>query len=78
VWRKREAVMRKNQEYTKKIRRLAVTNAIASSLLEGVVPSTATVDNLNRYAEGEVSIEELIADAKRRHGRSECVPLNFD
>lgn len=52
-----------------KLRELAVKNAVASSLLEGVVPTAETVENLQRYAKGEASIEELIAEAKRRHNR---------
>lgn len=54
----------------KQIRSLAVKNAVASSLLEGVKPTARTVANLNRYAEGEVSMEALIADAKRRYARA--------
>lgn len=54
----------------KKLRVMAVKNAVASSLLEGVKPTPQTVANLNRYAEGKVSIETLIADAKRRYARA--------
>lgn len=54
----------------KKLRAMAVKNAVASSLLEGVRPTQATVANLNRYAEGKVSMETLIAEAKRRYARA--------
>lgn len=54
----------------KQLRAMAVNNAVASSLLEGVKPSARTLENLNRYAEGKVSIDALIADAKRRYARA--------
>lgn len=52
-----------------KRRRYAVKNAVSSSLLEGIKPSVKTIENLNRYADGQVSIQDLIADAKRRYAR---------
>lgn len=51
-------------------RKMAVRNAVASCLLEGVVPKTGTIANLHRYANGLVTIDELIAEAKRRHTRA--------
>lgn len=63
---KSEASM--SDETTERQRReMAVRNAIASCLLEGLVPKTGTIANLHRYANGLVTIDELIADAKRRH-----------
>lgn len=55
---------------TRRFRAKAVGNAIDSSLLEGVRPSAQTVAQLNRYVEGSVTIEALIADAKRRYARA--------
>lgn len=63
---KSEASM--SDETTERQRReMVVRNAIASYLLEGLVPKTGTIANLHRYANGLVTIDELIADAKRRH-----------
>lgn len=63
---KSEASM--SDETTERQRReMAVRNAIASCLLEGLVPKTGTIANLHRYANGLVTIDELIAGAKRRH-----------
>lgn len=65
---KSEASM--SDETTERQRReMAVRNAIASCLLEGLVPKIGTIANLHRYANGLVTIDELIADAKRRHTR---------
>jgi hypothetical protein len=57
-------------ESLKKFRSMAAQNAVASSLLEGVKPSATAMANLNRYVEGKVTLEALIADAKRRYARA--------
>lgn len=57
------------QEKAKAMRALAVKNAVASSLLEGIKPTASAMNNLKRYAAGQVSVDKLIADAKRRYAR---------
>lgn len=54
----------------KQFRASAASNAVASSLLEGVRPSATAMANLRRYVEGQVTTQALIADAKRRHARA--------
>lgn len=51
-------------------RAMAVKNAIASSLLEGAKPRPHVLEKLNQFVDGQVSIESLIATAKRRYIQS--------
>ena len=74
--RQLEAAMKKTHSEStkvlarKKLRSLAVNNAVASSLLENVKPSARTMADLKRYADGKVSIDTLIADARSRYARA--------
>lgn len=44
-----------------------VRNAIASGQLEGLNPSPVLRENLRRYVLGEVSVDELLREARLRH-----------
>lgn len=56
-------------EQAKARKALAVKNAVASSLLEGIKPTTHAMNNLKKYASGQASVDTLIAEAKRRYAR---------
>lgn len=45
----------------------SVKNAIASGQLEGLNPSLQLREGLRRYVAGEVSVEELLQQARLRH-----------
>lgn len=46
--------------------RWAIENAIAQQRLEGLEPSRAVVDDLERAAHGEISIDDVIANIEKR------------
>lgn len=48
-------------------REKSVRNAIASGQLEGLNPSPQLREGLRRYVAGEVSVEELLHQARLRH-----------
>lgn len=47
-------------------RRRQVSNAVASQRLEGIEPDEQTVEDLNRFASGELEIAEVIDRLKGR------------
>lgn len=55
------------QPYHLTDREKSVKNAIASGQLEGLNPSPQLRESLRRYAAGEVSVEELLQQARLRH-----------
>lgn len=50
-------------------RRAGVHYALATSSLEGIVPSKENVSRLQRYINGQATIEQLIAEAKAQYSR---------
>ena len=46
---------------------IAIANALASIHIEGLSISKQHKDNLNLYAEGKKTIEEIIEDTKQRY-----------
>lgn len=62
--------MSKIDERSKAIRSASVRNALASSRLEGGRPSKSTIEGLKRYVDGQVTIDDLVADVVRRHARA--------
>ena len=48
-------------------RKFAIANALASIQIEGLSISKQHKDNLNLYAEGKKTIEEIIEDTKQRY-----------
>lgn len=52
----------------KELRRLGVAHALASSRLEGLRPTPSSIRDLDRFVEGKVSREQLLAEALQRHG----------
>ncbi len=48
-------------------REKSVKNAIASGQLEGLNPPPQLRESLRRYVAGEVSVEELLQQARLRH-----------
>lgn len=51
-------------------RAMAVRNAIASSRLEGARLSPHVLAKLDKYVDGQVTLESLISEAKHRHTHS--------
>lgn len=50
-------------------RRAGVHYALATSSLEGIVPSKEQVSRLQRYINGQATIEQLIVEAKAQYSR---------
>jgi len=48
-----------------------VKNAVAQQRLEGLTPSLDVVTDLERAAYGEITISEVIANIKMRHGNEQ-------
>mgnify|MGYP006392482765 CR=1 FL=1 len=48
-------------------RERAARNAMASSALEGLVASKVLQENLHRYVEGTISLEQILKATQARH-----------
>jgi hypothetical protein len=57
-----------SNKMSRKQRVMAVSNAIASSALEGITLSPAMQAGLKQYADGKVTTQQLLEDAKRLYG----------
>jgi len=57
------------EQEVKQQRARAVQNALASSALEGLLPSKTLQAGLKHYKEGGSSLEQLLQDAQARHAR---------
>lgn len=50
-------------------RERAARSALASSTLEGLLPSKGLQTSLHNYIEGTTSLEQMLKDAQARHAR---------
>lgn len=59
--------MSKTSIAQKKIRSLAVRNAVSSSLLEGVRLPDSMLRDFKRYEEGAIKADDIVRETKRRY-----------
>lgn len=47
-------------EYSEEVRRESVRQMLANQALEGITPSAAMLDDLQRFIDGEITIDQVL------------------